>query len=155
MKKFTMERKAEDNKYLHRDFHVLADRGLMYIGQTYGDQAVVEYLTEYTLSYYKLLIRDIKNNGIVEFKNYLENIYKAEECEDALDLTLVDENLKVKIKYCPAVKFMLSVNYTPSKWYVETVNTVYDVIAKESGYLFNLSFYDQKNGACEFSFEKV
>lgn len=30
-----MERKASDNKYLHKDFHVTLDLGITYIGGTF------------------------------------------------------------------------------------------------------------------------
>lgn len=155
MERFYIDKKAEDNKYLHRDFHVLADRGLIYVGEFYGDDAVIDFLTEYTLSYYNLLIGSIKNNGVVEFKNYLEKIYKAEECEDVLTVSGDNSFMNFKVKYCPAIKYMLSVNHVPSKWYIETVKTVYSVIAKESGYNFELISYNTDNGSTEFNFKKV
>ena len=31
-----MERKASDNKYLHKDFHVTLDLGITYIGEHFG-----------------------------------------------------------------------------------------------------------------------
>ena len=155
MERYYIDRRAEDNKYLHRDFHILADRGLVYVGEFYGDDAVKDYLTEYALSYYKILIKEIKTSGINEFKKYLEKIYKAEESEDALSISGDDDFMNFKIKYCPAVKYMLSVGHVPSKWYIETVNTVYGVIAKESGYSFELVSYNEENGSAEFNFKRV
>jgi hypothetical protein len=154
MERLFIERKAEDNKYLHRDFHLLADRGLIYVGENYGDQAVVEFLTEYTKSYYKNIIKEITQSGISVFRKHLEKVYLAEESEDALSVTGNDDFMTFKIKYCPGVKYMLNANHVPSKWYIETVNTVYGVIARESGYTFELVAYDQKDGASEFNFRR-
>ena len=155
MGRLYINRKAEDNRYLHRDFHLLADRGLIYVGEQYGDKAVIEFLTEYTLSYYKNLIIDVKKNGVEELKKHLEKIYRAEECGDALETYGDNRLMNFKIKYCPAVRYMLSVGHVPSKWYIETVNTVYGVIAKESGYAFKLNSYDKDSGSAEFDFRKV
>jgi len=59
MEKLFIDRKASDNKYLHRDFHVSADNGITYVGKKYGDEAVKEYLTQYAKSFYKLLVGKI------------------------------------------------------------------------------------------------
>ena len=150
MTKYIMERKAEDNKYLHKDFHLTPDLGIAYVGENYGDLAVEKYLTQYAKSFYKPHIEEMKKDGLIAFKNYLEKIYKAEECEDALEINLENNILKVGIKYCPAVKYMLSVGHKPSKWYKQTVSLCYAVVAKESGYNFKLISYDEKNGSCEF-----
>lgn len=150
MAKIIMDRRAGDNKYLHRDFHLTADVGIRYVGDNYGDEGIKEYLTDYTLSFYKLMIADIKEKGLVVLKEYLEKIYAAEEAEDALSVTLSDNELHVNIKYCPAVTYMKSQGRTPSKWYIETTRIVYDVIAKECGYVFNLISYSEEDGKSEW-----
>ena len=52
MAKLIMERDPKDNKYLHRDFHISLDNGLTYVGNNYGDAAVVELVTKFTNTYY-------------------------------------------------------------------------------------------------------
>ena len=79
MEKLFIEKKASDNKYLHRDFFVTGDIGIAYVGETYGDEAVQEYLQQYAKSYYKLLAEDVKKNGLVSLKEYFENVYEKEE----------------------------------------------------------------------------
>jgi hypothetical protein len=39
MAKLVMDRRAVDNKYLHRDFFISTDTGLRYLGSRYGDAA--------------------------------------------------------------------------------------------------------------------
>ena len=151
MARYIMDRRAGDNKYLHRDFHKTADCGLKYVGEVYGDSGVLEYITDYTLSFYKLLIQDIKDRGVIALKENLEKIYLAEEALDALNVEIKDGTLFVDIKYCPALAFFKSENYTPCKWYHHTNTTIYDIIAKESGYNFTLISYDENTGKAQWT----
>ena len=69
-----IDRKASDNKYLHRDFHVSADIGIAYVGRYYGDNGVKEYLTDFTKSYYQKLVEEIKEFGLIALEKYLKKI---------------------------------------------------------------------------------
>lgn len=151
MARYIMDRRAGDNKYLHRDFHKTADCGLKYVGDVYGDDGVLEYITDYTLSFYKPLIQDMKDRGVVALKENLEKIYLAEEALDALNLEIKNETLYVEIKYCPALAYFKSENYTPCKWYYHTNTTIYDIIARGSGYNFNLISYDEVTGKAQWT----
>ena len=73
MEKLHIERKASDNKYLHKDFHISADIGITYVGENYGDRAVKDYLTQYTKSFYKLLAEDVNKNGLKSLEENLNN----------------------------------------------------------------------------------
>lgn len=154
MGKLIMERKAADNKYLHRDFHVTADQGIRYIGEQYGDAAVVEYLSNFAAKFYSLLINDVREHGLSPLKEYFEMIYLAEEASDVLTTNLSDDKLTVQISQCPAVRFMKSIGHTPCPWYGETTKTVYKVIAEKSGLDFNLSYYEVDTGKTEFTFTR-
>lgn len=52
MTKEVMERKASDNKYLHKDFHNIMNLGIEYIHEKYGEESVREYLIQFASSYY-------------------------------------------------------------------------------------------------------
>ena len=152
MEKLHIERKAADNKYLHRDFHVSADIGITYVGENYGDSAVKDYLTQYAKSFYKLLAEDVKKKGLIALKENFENVYKKEEWSEYLHTTLTENELKVKIDKCPAVTFMRSAGHTPSKWYKETTYTVYAVLAEMCGLDFIVNYYNEDDGSTEFEF---
>ena len=96
MEKLNIERKAADNRYLHRDFHVSADIGIIYVGENYGDNAVKDYLTQYAKSFYKPLAEEVKAKGLVALKENFENVYKKEEWSEYLHTTLTENELKVK-----------------------------------------------------------
>lgn len=149
-----MEKKASDNKYLHRDFHISADNGIEYVGKKYGDEGVIDFLTRYAKTYFIPLVDNYKKVGLKAIKEYIENIYKTEEASDAILINLSDKSLSVKVNYCPAVKYMKSQGHTPSKWYKMSTSVVYDVLAKECNLQFKMGYYDEQNGATEYSFIK-
>ena len=152
MAKLEMERKAADNKYLHRDFHISADNGVEYVGKKYGDAGVDEFLAQFSKAYFIPLVKEYQQIGLLAIKNYIEKIYKIEEAEDAIEINLEDNELSVKVKYCPAVKYMKLQGKTPSKWYEKTTSVVYDQLAKDCGLKFQMGAYDFETGATEYSF---
>lgn len=150
--KLEMDVKASDNEYFHRDFHISGERGLRYVGENFGDESVVEYLTRFTKAYYSPLIARIRENGLSELKNHIENIYKLEKAPENVECRLTDNELYVTVSECPGVKYMKSSGYEPSKWYIEDTRTVNLVIAEESGYGFEMISYNPENGAAEYRF---
>ena len=152
MAKLEMERKAADNKYLHRDFHISADNGVEYVGKKYGDAGVNEFLTQFAKAYYIPLVKEYQQIGLIAIKNYIEKLYKIEEAEDAIEIILIDNVLSVKVRYCPALKYMKAQGKTPSKWYEMTTRIVYNQLAKDCGLKFYMSEYDVDTGATEYSF---
>ena len=143
-----MERRASDNKYLHKDFHVSLDLGIAYVGDRYGEDAVKEYLTDYAKSFYQKMT-------LAELENYFKKIYEAEDASDVLKTTLEKNSLTVEISECPAMKFMRSTGHEPSKYYTQTTKTLYAVLAQICGFEFNLSEYDEKSGKAKFIFSEV
>ena len=152
MEKLHIERKAADNKYLHKDFHVTADIGITYVGENYGDDAVKDYLTQYAKSFYKLLAEEVKEKGLIALKENFENVYKKEEWTEYLHTDLSENELKIKIDKCPAVTFMKSTGHIPSKWYKETTYIVYKVLAEMCGLKFTVNYYNEEDGCTEFQF---
>lgn len=154
MSKIVIERKASDNKYLHKDFHISGDIGISYVGINYGDKAVIEYLTRFTLNYYKPLIEKINKEGLSALKKHIDHIYEAEESNDAVKTVLSENCLEVKVKYCPAIKYMKGEGHIPSKWYIETTRTINNVIAQSTVYNFKLLEYDEDTGKASYIFNR-
>ena len=154
MEKLHIERKAADNKYLHKDFHVTADIGITYVGENYGDDAVKEYLTQYAKSFYKPLAEEVKSKGLKSLEENFINVYAKEEWTEYLHTTLTEDKLKVKIDKCPAVIFMKSTGHTPSKWYKETTYTVYRALADMCNLDFTVKYYNEEDGSTEFEFAR-
>lgn len=146
-----VDMKSEDNKYLHRDFHLLGDLALKYCGNKFGYDAVIGFLTDYVKNYYSPIIKEIKANGLPALKSWIEKVYETEEAIDVLHTELNDDMLTVIIDKSPVIEYMRSLNQEPSEYYIEETRTLYDVIAKECGLNFNLVYYNNDGGA-KFSF---
>jgi len=152
MAKLVMDRRAADNKYLHRDFHVSGDRGLAYVGKHWGDAGVKEYLERFTVSWYSPLIADIGSKGLEALRDYIQKIYDAEEASGVLHITFSENELMVNVDRCPGISYMHSIGYEPSPWYRELTSTVNRVIAEKSGINFELQSYDEKTGKTAYRF---
>ena len=144
MENLVMERRAYDNKYLHRDFHATMDIGIAYLGNVYGEEAVDRYLVSYAQTRYKPMT-------LAELEQYFKDIYKAEEAEDALQTALSEGKLTVKISHCPALDY-LNAHGGASKWNHKTSTVLYPALAQLCGLTFHLTAFNEENGAAEFEF---
>lgn len=154
MEKLFIDKKASDNKYLHRHFHISADCGIIYVGEKYGDDAVIELLVQHAKSFYKLLAEDVKKNGFEPLKKYFVELFEKEEYSEHLHTELSDETLKITIDKCPAVVYMKSEGHTPSKWYKETTYTTYKILADMCNLDFEVKYYNEEDGSTEFVFKR-
>lgn len=148
-----MDRKASQNEYFHPDFHSSMNMGIHYIGEHYGMEAVREYLTRYTKNVYQNLMEDIKVRRLQALEDKIRDTYRKEKAEDALEIALSSDGrgLKVKIKYCPAVKHLKETGRDVSAWYRYTTEVVIEALADSTGYKFELEAYDEKTGAAQYS----
>ena len=153
MEKLVMDRKAADNKYLHRDFHLSMDIGVEYVGMKYGDNGVKEYLYKFGKEYFAPLIEEVKKSGLAALKQSIEKTYEIEERLDVVTCTMTeDKELLVAISECPAVTFMKKSGRTPSKYYKYTTITVNEAIADGADLGFEMLGYDEENGKASYRF---
>lgn len=144
MEKLVMERRAYDNKYLHRDFHATMDIGIAYLGDRFGEEALDRFLVQYVQTRYKPM-------SLRELETYFLDIYKAEEAEDALQTCVKDGKLAVKVAYCPALQY-LNAHGGASKWNHKTTTVMYPALAELCGLKFQLIAFNEDTGAAEFAF---
>ncbi|MBO5370581.1 MAG: hypothetical protein J6B23_07910, partial [Clostridia bacterium] len=123
--KVVVDMKAEDNKYLHRDFHLLGDAALKYCGDKFGADEARGFLTDYTKNYYSIQIDDINKRGIIALKEWIEKIYEIEESSEVLHTELKDDKLTVTIDKSTVIEYMHSLNQEPSEYYIEETRTLY------------------------------
>lgn len=148
-----MERRAADNKYLHRDFHNHMNLGLGYILDEYGAAGVNEYFEDFTLRFYGPLIKAIKNEGLSAVAAEFVRVYDAEEAPDALSLSSAREGeLWIDIDYCPAVRHMVKGGVSVSPIYSLTTSKVWEIICREAGVGYNMLAYDPATGAAQHLF---
>lgn len=152
MEKLVMDRRADANKYLHKDFHLSIDLSVDYVGRRFGDAGVRKYLTKYATAYYIPLVGRIRKDGLKPLMEYFRDLYAEEGASDAVDFVLDEGELRVHVAYCPGLKYMMGKGHAPSPWHVETVRTVYGTLALNAGLDFEYENYDEKTGAVQLTF---
>ena len=149
-----MDRKASDNEYFHKDFHNATNNGVEYLATKFGVSVLKEYLKDYTQNLYKNLINDIKEKGLVALKDMIVSTYEKEKSPDALKIDLSDNELKVEIAYCPAVKHLKETGRVVSPYFKYTTETVMQEIADSTNIKFKMLSYDNETGKAEYKFTK-
>ena len=67
-----MVRSASDNKYIHKDFHNALNLGITYLRESYGDEAVREYLRQFADAFYSPLKKAMCDRGLVALEETLQ-----------------------------------------------------------------------------------
>ena len=140
-----MERKASDNEYFHQGFHNVLNMGIDYIGEKYGEDGVCEYLRKYALTAYK--------NGGKALQDVISGIYEKEKAMDAIEFSVEGNVLRLKVKYCPAIRYLSGDGKKVSKHFSCISKTIFKVIAESAGFGFKCEFYDESTGSGEYLFE--
>ena len=141
-----IDMKTEDNKYLHRDFHLLGDNALEYCANNFGKEALICFLRDYVRNFYAPVIDKINKEGMEALKAWIENIYEIEEASELLHTKLSDGKLTVEIDKSPVIEYMHTLGQEPSKYYVEQTRTLYAALAEFCGFEFDLEYYNADGG---------
>lgn len=148
-----IDMKSEDNKYLHRDFHLSGDNALKYCGDKFGYEAVIGFIEDYVKYYYAPVIEKIKKEGLSSIKEWIEKVYETEEASELLHTELSKDTLTVTVDKSPVIEYMGTLGKKPSEYYIEETRTLYRAIAEESGLRFELEYYREDGGA-KFAFKR-
>ena len=151
-----MDRRAADNEYFHKDFHSSLNNGIEYLGSVHGVGDIEKYLKRYTKNVYAKKIAEAKEKGLAVIRDMIEDTYKKEHAEDALQTELSDDGreLTVKVSYCPGIKHLKATGREVTKWYEMTTTEVMKTIAEEIGAGFVMEAYDEETGRASYSFKK-
>ena len=144
MTKEVMRRQASDNEYLHKDFHGALSAGIDYLHQHYGEQAVREYLRQFTNVFYAPLKNEIKKRGLEALQEYFVKIYGIEGGE--INIEISENEIKLSIEACPAVTHMRKQGYAVSSLFYETTKTVNETICEGTDFTAELVEYDEQTG---------
>ena len=144
MAKEVMRRKASDNVYLHKDFHGGLSGGIEYLHQHFGEEAVREYLREFTRAFYAPLIDQINQRGLVALKERLEEIYALEGGQ--IRVSFCEDELILQVEACPAVTHMRERGYPVARLFVETTKTVNEALCEGTPFGAELLEYDEQSG---------
>ena len=144
MPREVIQRKASDNKYLHKDFHGALSVGLDYLQKNHGDEAVRDYLRQFAKSFYAPLTEALGRRGLVALKEHFEKIYEDESGE--VRMSLSDDELQIQVEACPAVTHMREHDYLVAPLFYETTKTVNETICEGTPFAAELIDYDEQTG---------
>ena len=144
MSKQVMRRRASDNPYLHRDFHGALSCGIEYLHEHFGEEAVRQYLHDFTLSFYAPLREELKRRGLVALRAHFEKLYEIEGGNAKFELS--DDQLVIQVASCPAVTHMRERNYPVARLFHETTKTVNETLCEGTVYAAELVAYDPETG---------
>lgn len=147
-----MDRKAAQNEYFHQDFHHSLSRCIHYVGEKYGDAEVRALLEQYAKNVLAGLIRDIRENGLEPLKNNILASYEKEKAPEAVSFEESGKELKVRVHYCPVVRYMKEKGYFISPWFPKSTEYVMETVARDSGISFVMGDYDPETGAASYTF---
>jgi len=150
MTREVMRRKASDNVYLHKDFHGALSRGIEYIDQHYGPEAVREYLRQFASAFYAPLTAEINRRGLAAIKERIEHAYRTEQA--LVTTRLSPDELLVEVPACPAIAHMRSHGYAVARLWGETSRTVYETICAGTPFAVEVLEYDDATGRSRVRF---
>ena len=142
-----MERKASDNKYLHKDFHIALNLLMTYIYDHFGKDALVNYLKQYSRAYYKPLIDKLKSGDKEALVKYFRGIYEKEEWP--VNIVSGKNSLEITQDACPAISHIIQKGGKPCPFYKETYNTVYKTLCENTPFEYSLVYFNEETGACK------
>ena len=146
-----MHRNASDNEYYHPSFHRSLMGGLNYVGETYGEEAVQEVLTNYVNRVVQPLMGEVT---LASIEKMIQEDYAKEKSSHILTTNLTDNSLTVSVPYCPAEKFMRDSGSVISRWYRYATIGVMKELAKLADCTFVMDSYDEQTGAAAYHFTK-
>lgn len=139
-----MHRQASDNAYLHKDFHGALSAGIEYLHETWGEQAVREYLRQFARSFYAPLTESLLARGLVALEEHFRRVYELEGGAVRLDRS--EGELRIEVEACPAVAHMRQHGYPVARLFRETSDTVNQAICEGTPYAAELVRYDEETG---------
>ncbi len=139
-----MHRQASDNAYLHKDFHGALSAGIEYLHETWGEQAVREYLRQFARSFFAPLTESLLARGLVALEEHFRRVYELEGGAVRLDRS--EGELRIEVEACPAVAHMRQHGYPVARLFRETSDTVNQAICEGTPYAAELVRYDEETG---------
>lgn len=142
--KRVMRRTAADNVYLHKDFHGALNQALIYIEKQFGEEAVREYLHQFSRAYYAPLSKELREKGLTALKDHFSAAYAREGAE--CQIVESAEALVLTIPRCPAVTHIRGMGLRVSPLFSETTRTVNEAICEGTPYQSELVAYNPDTG---------
>jgi len=148
--KQTLTRKAADNAYFHRDFHLVLNNAIAYLHEKFGEAAVRDYLVQFAAAWYAPLKKSLQEKGLAALQEHYEKIYTVEGARS--EMVLTPDELTIRLLASPAVEYIKSKGQTVSTLFYKTVETVNREICRDTSFDFELAAYHSENGSYTLHF---
>ena len=152
MSKKIITQNTSDNTYFHPDFHIALNYGIDYLHNSFGEEAVREYLMQFASAYFAPLKKALLDKGLLAIKEHYEKIYRTENA--IFDMHISQNELLIHLSESPAVMHIKANGHQVSSVYHETVITVNKEICKNTPYECEVVDYKNENGAYQLRFYK-
>ena len=147
-----IERKASDNKYLHRDFHISMNMLMEYICKEYGSAALTEYLVQFTQEFHSKRKKCLQRGDLVCLEKYFIEIYEKEEWP--VHIELKNDVLIISQETCPGISYLRKSGHKPVEQYIETYTTVYKTLCQDTPYEYVMESFNSDTGKCRQRFQR-
>ncbi len=139
-----MHRAASDNAYLHKDFHGALSAGIEYLHETYGDEAVRQYLRQFARAFYSPLTHSLADRGLIALEEHFRKVYEIEG--GAVRFERSASELRIEVEACPAVMHMREHGYSVARLFRETTESVNQAICEGTPFAAELVAYEEETG---------
>lgn len=146
------EYRSAELEYFHPDFHSSMNMGVEYLGLTYGEDVLQDYLIQYTKAVYRKRMEIIKQEGLPAIQDMILDTYQKEHATEAVEMLLEEDKLSVTVHWCPAVHYLRKTGREVSRWYPYTTSVVMQTIAQACGFRFEMGQYDAETGKTSYIF---
>lgn len=147
-----VERRAADNKYLHRDFHISMNMLMEYIYRKFGSSALTDYLKQFSREFHAPRNKCLRKENLKCLEKYFQEIYEKEEWPVTIELN--GDTLVIHQKACPGITHIKKKGHNPIKDYIETYTTVYETMCEGTPYEYIIEGFDLNTGACTQRFRR-
>jgi len=147
-----IERKAADNKYLHRDFHISMNMLMEYICKEYGSAALIEYLAQFTQEFHSKRKKCLQKGDLGCLEKYFKETYEKEEWPVHIEFT--NDVLIISQETCPGISYLRKSGHKPVEQYIETYTTVYKTLCQDTPYEYVMESFNSDTGKCRQRFQR-
>lgn len=147
-----IERRASDNKYLHRDFHISMNMLMEYIAKEFGTVALTEYLEQFSREFHSKRKECLQKGNLECLKKYFKDVYEKEEWPVHIELN--SDVLIISQEACPGISYLLKNGHKPVEQYIETYTTVYKTLCQDTPYEYMMESYNFDTGKCRQRFQR-
>ncbi len=144
--------KANDNEYLHMDFHGVLCYAIRYLDENFGAEVTKGYLQQVGKTYFSPLSKAMKKEGLIALEKHWKGIFTKEG--GGFSLSYQGDTLVLNVDKCPAIAHLKEKDQLCTQRYCETTVVVNETICTQAGFGCSCE-YEPGAGKCVQKFWKA